>query len=79
MYYVYILLSKKDSSRYAGVTEDLQKRCKEHNSKQSTYSSTKAPYTLERYCAFKDKALAYRFEKYLKHGSGHAFTTKHLL
>jgi predicted GIY-YIG superfamily endonuclease len=55
MFYVYILISQKDQSKYVGVTEDLKKRVKEHNSKQSVYSSTKAPYSLVWYCAFKEK------------------------
>ena len=29
--------------------------------------------------SFKDKTKAYDFEKYLKHGSGHAFVNKHLV
>ena len=31
------------------------------------------------YCAFTDKYVAYRFEKYLKSGSGRAFLWKHIL
>ena len=79
MYYVYILLSQKDSSRYDGTTEALKKRIKEHNSGNSKYSSSKMPYILKWYCAFDNKEMAYKFERYLKQGSGHAFTSKHLI
>jgi len=79
MYYVYILRSKKDGSRYIGVTVDLKRRLLEHNSGSSKYSKTKRPYILKWYCVFINKQKAYRFEKYLKSSSGYAFTNKHLL
>ena len=79
MYYVYILKSSKDQSLYKGMTEDLKRRLNEHNFGKSTYSSTKAPYEVVWYCAFTDKSKALAFEKYLKQGSGHAFTKKHLI
>jgi len=79
MYYTYILQSKKDKSRYVGVTADLKKRLQEHNSGNSTYSNTKRPYELKWCSAFIDKQKAYQFERYLKSSSGHAFTNKHLL
>jgi predicted GIY-YIG superfamily endonuclease len=79
MYYVYILISSVDKSRYVGITKNLKKRFQEHNSGGAKYSSSKIPYILKWYCAFDNKDLAYNFETYLKHGSGHAFVTKHLL
>jgi len=79
MYYVYILQSKKDKSYYTGVTEDLKERIKEHNWHLSKYSSSKAPFELVWYCAFKNKKKAYDFEKYLKSGSGFAFARKRLV
>ncbi|MHB0978040.1 MAG: GIY-YIG nuclease family protein [Minisyncoccota bacterium] len=79
MYKVYILRSSKDGSHYTGVTEDLTKRLEEHNAGNSKYSSSKAPYNLVWYCVFKDKIKALDFEKYLKHGSGHAFARKRLV
>lgn len=79
MYYAYILQSKKDESHYIGVTADLRKRLKEHNSGNSIYSNTKRPYELKWYSAFTDKQKAYQFERYLKSSSGHAFTNKHLI
>jgi putative endonuclease len=79
MYYVYILQSQKDKSYYTGYTTDLQQRIKHHNSHSSKYSSTKAPFELVWYCAFKDEKKAIIFEKYLKIGSGFAFARKHLV
>jgi len=79
MYHVYIIKSKKDESRYIGVTTDLKRRIQEHNSGSVRYYSSKRPYILIWYCAFANKQKAYDFEKYLKSSSGYAFTKKHLL
>ena len=79
MFYVYILISEKDKSKYIGVTSDLKRRFRGHNSNQSQYSSSKSPFTLVWYCAFTGKARAFEFEKYLKSSSGYAFTNKRLL
>ena len=79
-YFVYILKSQKDSTRYyIGLTNNLDKRLKEHNSKDSYYSRRFAPWSLEIYIAFKSQCLAVSFEKYLKAGSGQAFLKKHFL
>ena len=79
MYFVYILKSKKDGSLYKGSTENLKQRIDNHNRGSAKYSSTKKPYKLVWYCAFSTKTQALQFEKYLKHGSGHTFTKRHLL
>ncbi len=79
MYYVYILESKKDNSRYTGSTDNLKKRFIQHNQHGSRYTSIKAPYCLIWYGAFLDKKKALAFEKYLKSSSGFAFRNKHLI
>jgi putative endonuclease len=79
MHYVYILKSQKDNSLYIGSTENVKNRLKEHNRGESTYSKTKKPFSLVWFCIFPNKQKALAFEKYLKHGSGHAFTKKHLI
>ncbi len=79
MYFVYILQSEKDGSYYTGSTEDVEKRLAEHNSGISKYSSTKCPFHIVWYCAFQNKLQALAFEKYLKQGSGFAFSRKHLV
>jgi putative endonuclease len=79
MYYTYIIQSKKDFSYYAGVTEDLKARLQEHNRGNARYTSSKIPYEVAWYCAFKDKKKAFDFEKYLKQGSGFAFARKRLV
>jgi len=80
MHIVYILKSLKEPKRhYIGITTDLKKRLKEHNNKQSTYSSIYASWELETYIVFKDKTLAESFEVYLKHGSGNALLKKRFI
>lgn len=79
MYYVYILQSQKDGSRYIGVTTDLKRRLQEHNAGNVRYSNSKRPYRVQWYCAFTNKQKAYDFEKYLKSSSGYAFTKKRFL
>ncbi len=79
MYFVYILKSEKDATLYVGSTEDIKRRLAEHNNGKSKYSNSKRPYVLKWFCAFPNKQRALMFEKYLKQGSGHAFTAKHLL
>ncbi|MDO8518175.1 MAG: GIY-YIG nuclease family protein [bacterium] len=79
MYYVYILKSEKDTSRYIGVTEDLKRRLQEHNGGNTRYTNTKRPFKIIWYSAFVTKTRAHEFEKYLKSSSGYAFTKKHLI
>lgn len=79
MYYVYILKSEIDNSRYIGVSIDLKRRLKEHNSGLSEYCNSKRPYQIIWCCVFANKKKAYEFELYLKSGSGFAFTKKHLI
>ena len=79
MYYVYILKSLKDKSLYIGVTKNLKRRIKKHNFGEVKYTKTKKPYKLIWFCVFANKEKSYKFEKYLKSGSGKAFTNKHLI
>ena len=80
MHYVYILASLKNPSKYyIGRTTNLDTRLKQHNYGISGYTSHDAPWRIETYLAFSNEKLAESFEKYLKHGSGHAFLKKRLL
>ena len=79
MYYVYVLQSQKDKSYYTGFSENVESRLQSHNWHLVKYSSSKAPFELIWYCAFRNKKQALDFEKYLKSGSGFAFRNKHLL
>lgn len=78
MKYVYILESiSNPNKRYIGITEDLNKRLKEHNSGQSPHTSKYAPWQIVVALRFANNHKAELFEKYLKSGSGHAFAKRH--
>ncbi len=78
MHYVYLLRSvNAPDQKYSGVTDDLKKRLAEHNRGQSIHTNKFKPWELVAYVAFVDRSKAESFEKYLKHGSGHAFARKH--
>ena len=79
MYYVYILESSKTQKFYTGVTDNLKRRIKEHNSRNSDFTSWSGPYKLVWYCVFSSKEKAYKFENYLKSSSGFAFRNKRLI
>ena len=77
-YYVYILkLSNGDY--YIGRTDDLKRRVKEHVSGQQRTTKQFLPCKLVTYLAFNTKAIAIKFELYLKTGSGIAFRNRHLV
>ena len=79
MYYVYLIRSKvKRTETYIGLTEDLKSRLVSHNEGANKHTSKYRPWALECYLAFQDRKRAADFERYLKHGSGHAFAKKHL-
>jgi putative endonuclease len=73
MYYVYILKSLKDNTLYKGFTSDLSKRCAEHNSGKSNFTSTKTPWILVYFEIYSQKDIAIKREKYLKSAAGRRF------
>lgn len=79
MHYVYILRAKGDPTQhYVGSTEDLKRRIQEHQTATQGYTAQRTDWTLHWYCAFQEAAAARAFERYLKSGSGRAFTKRHL-
>lgn len=78
MWYVYILLCS-DGKTYIGCTNDLKDRKTRHDKGQIDATKDRLPVNLISYFAFKNKYTAFNFEKYLKSGSGRAFTKKHKL
>ena len=79
MWYVYILRSVLDKKLYIGSTNDIDCRLNEHNSGKVDSTKNRTPLNLEAYLAVKDKAKAIELERYLKTGSGKAFTNKRIL
>lgn len=78
MYYVYLIRSKsKPDEKYVGLTVNLKERIRQHNNGKSTHTRKFMPWELVSYTAFSTRKKAEDFERYLKHGSGHAFANKH--
>ena len=79
MYYVYILKNSQTGEHYTGFSTDLKTRLQSHQEKTVKTTKGTGSYKLIFYSAFENKAKALDFEKYLKHGSGHAFARKRLV
>jgi predicted GIY-YIG superfamily endonuclease len=76
--FVYVLRSLSDSKRhYVGLTAHVQHRLDWHNAGQSAHTAKYKPWSLVVAIQFRDQAIASRFEKYLKSGSGRAFAKRH--
>lgn len=69
-YYTYIFQSIKDNSLYIGLTSELRKRLKEHNSGKNKATKPFVPYKLVFYEAFLNRTDAKNREEYLKGGYG---------
>jgi predicted GIY-YIG superfamily endonuclease len=62
-----------------GCTSNLEKRMKSHKNGKVLYTKSRLPLKILTMIYFNDKVKAYRFEKYLKSGSGRAFMNKRLI
>jgi predicted GIY-YIG superfamily endonuclease len=77
LWYVYILKCRTGII-YTGSTNNLEERINRHNSGQVLATKNLLPVEIVTYIVFTDKYKAYNFEKYLKTGSGRAFSKRHL-
>jgi putative endonuclease len=78
MFYVYLLRSRAyPDEPYVGSTSDLKRRLAEHNGGKSIHTNKFKPWNLVAYIALPNRTAAERFERYLKSGSGRAFSKKH--
>jgi putative endonuclease len=78
MFYAYILQSiSHPAELYRGHTTDLKSRLAEHNTGKCFHTCKYAPWRIKFYAAFETLELARQFERYLKSGSGHAFSKRH--
>lgn len=78
MYYVYVLLSHKDSKFYTGFTKDLRKRVSEHNSGEVPSTRSRIPLELVYYEASRNKSDALHRERYLKTAYGKRYLKNRL-
>jgi len=75
---VYVLRSERDPARhYVGITSNVHRRLEWHNAGQNVHTATNKPWIVLVALEFNIEAVAKRFERYLKSGSGRAFAKRH--
>ena len=79
MHFVYVLKSTTDGRTYVGVSNNVDRRLKEHNRGIVDATKNRLPFQLISFFAFENKGKAKDFERYLKSGSGRAFLSKRVL
>ncbi|MGD0650972.1 MAG: GIY-YIG nuclease family protein [Verrucomicrobiia bacterium] len=78
MHHVYLLRSiEHPDQSYVGFTEDMKQRLTDHNAVHCTHTSKSRPWELVAVISFANRERALLFERYLKSGSGRAFTARH--
>jgi predicted GIY-YIG superfamily endonuclease len=76
--FVYVLRSDRDPERhYVGLTSDVDRRLEWHNTGPCGYTRDHRPWSVVVSLEFPNEEAAVRFEKYLKSGSGRAFSKRH--
>ncbi len=79
MYYVYVLRSVEFGRFYVGLTDNVERRLKEHNSGKTSSTRFYAPRILLFVEKFDTRPEAREREKYLKAGSGKEFIKRYYL
>mgnify|MGYP001950001851 CR=1 FL=1 len=78
MYYVYVLLSRKDNKLYTGYTKDLKRRFELHNKGLVSSTKHRAPFDLIYYEACLHQQDATHREQYLKTAWGKRYLKSRL-
>ena len=77
--FVYILKNKESRPwYYTGITSDVTRRTVEHNAGNCVHTAKYRPWCVDLVIEFPDEGRAAAFERYLKSGSGVAFSQRHL-
>jgi putative endonuclease len=79
MFYVYVLRSVEFGRFYVGLTDNVERRLKEHNSCKVSSTKSYAPWVLIFVEKFETRQEARGREKYLKGGSGKEYIKKNYL
>lgn len=77
MKFVYILESETGRHFYVWLADDVALRLEKHNRGEVPHTSKYAPWRLRTFVGFAEPEKAVAFERYLKSGSGRAFSTRH--
>ncbi|MBI4059710.1 GIY-YIG nuclease family protein [Candidatus Giovannonibacteria bacterium] len=73
MVYLYVIKSLKKKYRYVGITSDLERRAKQHNSGYNQNTKSFTPFETILIEKYKDYQEARKREKFLKSGQGRKF------
>ena len=73
MWYIYILKSISNGKTYIGCTDNIKRRCMEHNNGKIKSTKAYVPYKLIFSQEFSNKTLALKREHFLKTGKGRFF------
>lgn len=76
MYIVYVLKSKVEKKSYVGLTDDISRRLREHNSGKSTYTKRYLPWEIVYKEEFNNFLKARERERFLKSTTGRRFLKK---
>ena len=79
MFYVYVLYSEIYNRTYTGMTQDIERRVKEHNSKQNKSTKAYTPWKIILKEGFDTRLNARKREKYLKTGVGREYVKSLLI
>lgn len=77
-FFVYVLLSKKSERFYVGMTNNLSRRLKEHNSFRVNSTKAFSPWVILHQEAFETRVEARQREKYLKSAAGRRWRKNNL-
>ena len=72
-YFVYVLESYKDGTKYVGCTKNLKNRLKQHNSGRGFSTRNKIPFKIIYTEIYLNQKDAYAREKFFKTGWGNNF------
>jgi len=75
-YYVYVIYSDSNQSRYIGISKDPESRLKDHNYGRNKSTRPYRPWRLVFQEALPSRKEARKREKYLKSGIGREFLYK---
>ena len=73
MYYVYVLYSLEFDRTYTGITNNIERRLKEHNKKRNRSTKAYTPWVIIHKEEFLSRVEARTREKYLKSGNGREY------
>lgn len=76
MYYLYVLIGKKDRSVVIGCTGNVEKRLEAHNAGKLPGTRNKRPFELVYKEETKDKQAAFRLERFYKTPQGRRILKK---